>query len=561
MKHMTQWMVAPAMVLTLWAGRSAASVVDLRTMASDQGSLLHQYTFEGDATERLQDSAGAADLQGVTYGSQGSVAALAYPAGWDATTTAFTSQRLSDTGGDGGAYLRSTSTVGLGSTVTVEGLFRPQNLESGATIGYGVAHSPAGNRAYFMTEVAQTGDDQLATVVGDSFTQSDNRRPVVNPFVPGHWYYVANTYQLGGSNTLVSSYVADLTAGQKTVTQVLDNVTASGSFVGTNYLGIGGFSSSAQQAWAGSLDEVAIYGSTLSQAAVQSHLDALVATSNTAAMRQAVADTPGLVHHYTFEGDATERLQDKVTSGAAHLTELSYGSGSTSALDYSLGMDPTTQALTTQRISRSGGGAYLRTSASFSLGDTVTVEGLFQPENLESGGEIGYGVSHHGYPDRAYFVTIDEQSGDDSLATVIGDSFTAADNRQQIVNPFVPGHWYYVANTYEFDGSDTIVNTYVADLTAGDMVLTHVSQNVVASGSFVGSSRLGIGGFGSGLGEAWAGSLDEIAVYDRLLRADELQWHLNTLRGVPEPSAALLLLIGAILAGIAPLGRRARRGP
>ena len=83
-------------------------------------------------------------------------------------------------------------------------------------------------------------------------------------------------------------------------------------------------------------------------------------------------------------------------------------------------------------------------------------------------------------------------------------------------------------------------------------------QSVVASGSFVGSSRLGIGGFAGTIGEAWAGSLDEVALYNRLLRGDELQLHLNTLRGVPEPPTALLL-VGMVAVGLAGLNRRSRK--
>ena len=259
----------------------------LRDAARSGPGLLYQWSFEGaTAGDRLQNtgtgatSGSGATLQAVAYGSEGSTARIGYGMGLDETTTAMSPQRigrLSSTAG--GALLATTGSVALPTAFTVESLVRPELVEVGGSIGYAVmaGGQATGNRGYFLVQQEAAGNDALSTIVGDSISQSDNVGRTLGAFVPGHWYYVANTYTVSGSQTMIDSYVADLTLGQTAVTRAVATQQASGRPLTTAQLAIGGYfaSGTAQEAWSGSIDEVSIFGRTLSPSEVQARLDNL----------------------------------------------------------------------------------------------------------------------------------------------------------------------------------------------------------------------------------------------------------------------------------------------
>lgn len=287
-------------------------------------------------------------------------------------------------------------------------------------------------------------------------------------------------------------------------------------------------------------------------------LDNPVRSTDVAQFRDTVAETPGLVHHYTFEGrNLAERLQDRVASGAVNLQQLAYGSaGNVNEIVYAFGLDHSTTAVNPQRLSATAtgeGGAALATVGEVALSPTLSVEALIRPELLETGGQAGYAVMAGGWTNaqRAYFVAQTEKNPNDALATIIGDSLNESDNRRETLDALVPGHWYYVVNTYEVDGANTIINSYLADVTAGETMLRQLLTDAEASGSIPLNSPLGIGALfhGGSFQEAWSGALDEIALYNRVLDPAELQAHLNALYGqvVPEPSTLALCALGLIV--------------
>jgi hypothetical protein len=103
-----------------------------------------------------------------------------------------------------------------------------------------------------------------------------------------------------------------------------------------------------------------------------------------------------------------------------------------------------------------------------------------------------------------------------------------------------PGHWYYITSTYEVNGDSTTINSYLADVTAGETALHWLVEDAVASGTLPLSSPLGIGAYfhNGTFDHAWSGSLDEIAFYGRALDAAELQLHLDALYAAPIPGDA-----------------------
>ena len=255
----------------------------LRDSAKAVAPLAYQWSFEGStAAERMLNTGTGANatLQAVAYGSEGSTARIGYGFGLDETTTAMSPQRLGRTSSTaGGALLATTGSVALPTAFTVEALVRPELVETGGSIGYAVmaGGQATGNRGYFVVGQEGTSSDTLTTIIGDSISQADNVGQSLAAFVPGHWYYVANTYTVSGSQTTISSYVADLTLSQTSVTRAVTSQIASGKPLTAAQMAIGGYfaSGTAQEAWSGSIDEVSLFGRTLTAAEVQSRLDSL----------------------------------------------------------------------------------------------------------------------------------------------------------------------------------------------------------------------------------------------------------------------------------------------
>lgn len=255
----------------------------LRDGARAAGPLAFQWSFEGsNAGDRLQNTGTGANatLQAVAYGSEGSTARIGYGMGLDETTTAMSPQRLGRTSSTaGGALLATTGSVAVPTAFTVEALVRPELVEAGGSIGYAVmaGGQATNNRGYFVVGQEGTSSDSLTTIIGDSISQADNVGQTVAAFVPGHWYYVANTYTVSGSQTTISSYVADLTLSQTSVTRAVTSQVASGKPLTAAQMAIGGYfaSGTAQEAWSGSIDEVSFFARTLTAAEVQSRLDSL----------------------------------------------------------------------------------------------------------------------------------------------------------------------------------------------------------------------------------------------------------------------------------------------
>lgn len=256
-------------------------VATFREAASTSSALLHQWTFEGDSpVDRLADATGTAGLAPLAYGTQATTEGIVYAPGLDASTSAMSPLRLGRLAGSaGGAALATTGPVSLPPSFTVEALVRPDLLETGGVSGFAVMGGGwrTGTRGYFLVQQEGTVTDSLATIIGDSLTESDNVAGILPGFDPGRWYYVATTYTVAGAQTSVRSYVADLTAGEQVARiAVLDQV-ASGTPPQAAPFGIGGLFSDGmlQEAWSGSIDEVAVYGRPLEPAEIEARLASL----------------------------------------------------------------------------------------------------------------------------------------------------------------------------------------------------------------------------------------------------------------------------------------------
>jgi hypothetical protein len=96
-------------------------------------------------------------------------------------------------------------------------------LETGGSIGYAVMAGGAAtnNRGYFLVNQEGTATDSTATIIGDSLSQADNVGRTIGSFVPGHWYYVANTTPCRARRRRSTATWANLTLGEMSVTQAV----------------------------------------------------------------------------------------------------------------------------------------------------------------------------------------------------------------------------------------------------------------------------------------------------------------------------------------------------
>jgi chondroitin AC lyase len=275
-------------------------------------------------------------------------------------------------------------------------------------------------------------------------------------------------------------------------------------------------------------------------------LETPAARTYTSQLRDVARSDPALLYQWSFEGTtAADQLRNSGTGVGGGLQALAYGTaGSTAAIGYGMGLDESTTAMSPQRLGRlssTAGGAALATTGSVTLPSAYTVEALVRPELLETGGSIGYAVNAGGQAtnNRSYFVVQQEGSAGDSLSTIIGDSISQADNKATFAATFETGRWYYVASTYAVSGSQTTINTYVADLTAGQQQVTRAISSQVASGVPLTTARMALGGFlsGTAMQEAWAGSLDEVSVFGRTLSLADVQSRVDALYRAPTQVA------------------------
>ena len=247
-------------------------------------------------------------------------------------------------------------------------------------------------------------------------------------------------------------------------------------------------------------------------------LAAAPAWATVADMRTAVLAEDGLYHYYAFEGDETTRVVDDL--GDLDLVETAYGSGDVAEIVYDAGFDATTQAFTPQRAGSGieGGAALL--GDQIDITDTLVVEALLQPGTVAGGGNA-FALVAGKWPNRGYFLL---ESDTNELRVWVGDG-------QQPFQQAAADEWYYVAAVFENDGANTTINTYVANLTAGDETLTH--QTLTQTGIFgAGMQYLGVGAFATGTGglqEAFGGTLDEVALYNQAVDQATFQAHLDAL--------------------------------
>jgi hypothetical protein len=276
-----------------------------------------------------------------------------------------------------------------------------------------------------------------------------------------------------------------------------------------------------------------------------------------ARLQALVATDPHLLHHYTFEGlTPAQECRDRRGDLPLYEVAMSGGSGG-GRIDYSApGPDPSAWAVRPFRAAAMGNshGVGLESQIPFHPPPAMTVELLlsfgekgtvpFCPEAGAASRESHkWGLSP--FPAGMISAAVATRQGPCGfLIAALDDGrlVQLLDGRAPWLETgvkFQPGRWYYVAGTFRVEARQTIVNTYVADLTPGRRTLQWVVRDEAVPG-VPAAGCLGVGhGFDGENGRAypWPGALGELAIYAAVLDRDALQSHLDAAVGEP-PAAA-----------------------
>jgi|GEM_PF-5375413 len=312
----TRTVAALATVAAMGTGAAYGNVIDLRHAVRQEPGLIHHYTFEGpqvDSTAmRLLDRAGGVPLTVVGRGTD--VPPVTYEQGYDPLSVAGAAVFTTNVYTWGRAWV-SASEITLPTTLTVECVVCPYELPVAGN-GYVVAtRATDAERGYYLRI---TPDGRFDLQVGNS------SRTIVANITPGHWYYVASTFSVNGSQTTVNSYWANLTAGGG-LRQALTNVVATGNYGSSAVLGVGVLrqASGTYEYFAPCLiDEVALHSTVLSASAVNAHYEKLTNALPTVEYREIFPNDNGGSRTFPQEGWQAHR-RETAAAGAPTIASSS----------------------------------------------------------------------------------------------------------------------------------------------------------------------------------------------------------------------------------------------
>jgi len=342
--------------------------------------------------------------------------------------------------------------------------------------------------------------------------------------VTGQWYHVVSVVEEGvGRKIWVDG---KLEANLSGTAGALTNPGAQ-VFIGTK--GLGG------NPWDGKIDDLAVWSQALSDDEVRKvHNNATLHGRNAGQpWGGAVSPAAGLVSYYSFDGDATARLED---------TASDY-TNSSSTNDDNLSEVGTTISYVSGQVGQAAdlaGGYFTAPNVAvddIDLPNTFTIEAWINPDNVAKswnrlvlnwgGGQTAY---HFGL--RGNDVNLHLGNGTTTK------EFTGGNVAQSV--------WQHIAATS--DG--TTVRLYLDGIEVD-------SDSLLAGAPIAAASEnLGIGDSAGGPGASYRfdGRVDELAMWDVALSADQIASHyLSGASGygltlVPEPSSLLLLAMGLVFA-------------
>ena len=193
-------------------------------------------------------------------------------------------------------------------------------------------------------------------------------------------------------------------------------------------------------------------------------------------LQSLVAADPHLIHYYPFEGStAQEKRRDR--RGQLPLLEVPMSNGSSGgAVDYSaFGYDAGRLGIRPFRAQQQGNssGVGLQSEDVFQPPRAMTVELLLRCDCAErsENGMISAAHRHAAGPPQLQFLR--GLAGARQAGAVIRRPGRLAGKRFSLA----PGHWYYLASSFDAEQQETVVNTYVSDLTTPKSGFAWVVRN------------------------------------------------------------------------------------
>lgn len=261
--------------------------VDLLTVAGEGGTGANDVNMTpGDTTDDVPWSypAGDPNLIGYEAGFDGS---QAYRPQSTVANSTFAAEILAQRRSGAGLYSPNFTTPTM---LTVETVIKPgkYNDVAGGSLHYVLQTRPGQGRGYYLAQQEPDGSrgpaGSLVAAIGNPFTPLAGRPRIVGDHADGDWYYVAATYDLSGTNAVVSSWFANLSQGGPLVQS--QNGFVFGEGIGTGLVGANGLAGVglfirpgttvlAQEFFNGAVDNLTIYNSKLSASDVLQHYRAL----------------------------------------------------------------------------------------------------------------------------------------------------------------------------------------------------------------------------------------------------------------------------------------------
>jgi hypothetical protein len=319
--------MAAAIALVGWNSSTARAgfLSQLEGLQLSNGAI-HQWRFEGADGASRQDDHGSRNVSLLTAAGEGGMGAndvnmtpadttddvpwsypagdvnlIGYNAGYDGAgvsqaykpqsvvaNSTFAAEILAQRRSGAGLYAPSFTTP---SMMTIETVIQPgaYNDVAGGSLHYVLQTRPGTGRGYYLAQQQPDGSrgvaGSLVAAIGDPLAPLASRPRIVGDHADtGDWYYVAATYDLSGSNAIVSAYYANLTTGgpliQSQNSFAFTQVIGAGLVNATGLAGVGlfvrpGANVLAQEFFNGAIDNLTVYESKLSAEAIAQHHRAL----------------------------------------------------------------------------------------------------------------------------------------------------------------------------------------------------------------------------------------------------------------------------------------------
>ncbi len=282
-------------------------------------------------------------------------------------------------------------------------------------------------------------------------------------------------------------------------------------------------SSTATSRYDGALDNVAMYSNVLSEQGMKNHIRmaSFAADPYLGQYQQTVLDTPDLIHYWPLDNLATEDVVEQIDQGNPS-SKVYRAANVLGQADAAVEFNPQ---------------AAISFSENLTLGNEGTLEFWMRPDYPAGG-----------IQDVDFIICAQSSStSNDRMRVYIGAdskihfSFAGDPDASEIDITGRFGEWMMGAMTWTYDSTEdeyTLIG-YLSD-TDGTMLAT--APATISSGTAPNGANIRFGRYAIAQSHYYDGGLDEVAIYNRALTADEVLQHYNAM--IPEPSTLLLLALG-----------------